>query len=122
MDCIHGKSYQEFNDDYARNVAAEIVRMVAAFCTPLHDAEDSESRSTFCCRRRATSWTRPCTGHVLKTGAMEKHIMVLCRDPCHMIRIACKDPLQTTGRFEAQHERLFGKHGLLKDRRCGGAT
>ena len=33
-----------------------------------------------------------------------------------MIRIACKEPLVRTGRFEEQHARLFtARHALLKD-------
>ena len=99
MECIHGKSFQEFEDDHAVSVAAEIVRMVGAFCTPLHDAEDSQLKKHFLLSTKGFVSDKALqkVGHVLKTGAMQ-NIVMLCRDPCHMIRIACRDPLQTTGR------------------------
>jgi hypothetical protein len=50
------------------------------------------------------------------------NIVALCQDPCLMARIACKDPLQTTGRFEAQQERLFGAHRLFQDCQGGSAA
>lgn len=117
IESVHGKSFREFDDDYARGVGADILRMVSAFATPLGGAEDSElvSHVKLAVRGFVADKALQKVGHVLKTEAM-KNIVVLCRDPCHMIRIACKDPLQTTGSFEAQHERLFGKHGLFKDR------
>lgn len=127
LETVHGKSFQQFNDDYARTVAAEIQRMVSAFCTPLLCEEDTELTRHFLLTTKGFVADKALqkVGHVLKTGAM-KNIVVLCRDPCHMIRIACKDPLHSTGRFEAQHERLFGNHGLFKecmgwrDRQGGG--
>ena len=44
------------------------------------------------------------------------NLILVQRDPAHMIRIACRDPLVRTGRFEEQHARLFiARHALLKD-------
>ena len=42
------------------------------------------------------------------------NVVLICRDPGHMLRIAMKDPLIRSNRFGAQHERLFGKNGLLR--------
>ena len=57
------------------------------------------------------------TAHFLKLQAMPNVVLVL-RDPAHVIRIACKEPLQRTGRFEEHYKRLFGdRHALLKDRK-----
>ena len=56
------------------------------------------------------------TAHVLKLKAMPNVVLIL-RDPAHVIRIACKEPLHRTGRFEEQYKRLFGdRHALLKGR------
>lgn len=116
IESVHGKSFTDFNDDYARGVAADISRMVSDFATPLGGAEDVALTSHFksAVRGFVADKALQKVGHFLKTDAM-KNIVVLCRDPCHMIRIACKDPLNTTGDFQKQHERLFGKHGLFKD-------
>jgi len=47
--------------------------------------------------------------------AMPNVVLVL-RDPARVIRIACKEPLRRTGRFEEQYKRLFGdRHALLED-------
>jgi hypothetical protein len=122
VECVHGKTFQQFDDDYARTVAAEIVRMVAAFCTPLHDAEDTQLTNHFVLSTKGFVSDKALqkVGHVLQRGEM-RNIVMICRDPCHMIRIACKEPLEATGRFEQQHERLFGAgaDGLFKDRRRG---
>jgi hypothetical protein len=42
------------------------------------------------------------------------NIVLISRDPAHMLRIAAKDPLLKSNRFGTQHERLFGKKGLLR--------
>lgn len=44
------------------------------------------------------------------------NLLVLLRDPAHMVRISCQDPLNKTGLFASQYQRLFGdQHALLKD-------
>ena len=54
---------------------------------------------------------------VVVDGALQKvavllrefmpNLIIVMRDLSHMIRIACKEPLVRTGRFEEQHARLF---------------
>lgn len=116
---IHGHTFADFDDDYGVRVARDIVRMVERFCTPLGDRLDEPLCQHFLrsVRGFVADGALQKVGHVLKCGSMP-NLLILLRDPCHMIRIACKDPLHSTGRFEAQHERLFGTHGLFKDRCC----
>ena len=42
------------------------------------------------------------------------NIVLIARDPAHMLRIAAKDPFVRSSRFGQQHERVFGKGGLLR--------
>ena len=91
--------------------------MVESFCTPLGDQVDDRLLAHFCDHVRGFVSDKALqkVGDVLKRGAMQ-NIMLLARDPAHMIRIACMKPLNTIGRFEAQYERLFdGRHALFKD-------
>ena len=43
-------------------------------------------------------------------------IIIIMRDPAHIIRISCRDPLQDAAIFKEQYQRLFaGKGAVLKD-------
>ena len=43
-------------------------------------------------------------------------VIIICRDPAHLVRTTVSEPWIRTGRFEEQHAALFsGKHALLKD-------
>ena len=91
--------------------------MVGDFCTPLSDGLDAALQDKI-----MTSVRTLCVDGALmkvferlRDGPMGNVILIL-RDPTHAIRIAIKEPLQRTGRFEDQWQRLFhGKHALLKD-------
>ena len=44
------------------------------------------------------------------------NVVLVIRDPSHVIRLTCRDPLHDGALFSAQYERLFeGEHGVLKD-------
>jgi hypothetical protein len=69
LECTHGKSAREFDDDHAVSAAAEVVRMAAAFCKPLHDAEDSQLTKHFLPTKGFVSdKALQKVGHVLKRG------------------------------------------------------
>ena len=62
---------------------------------------------------------------VVADGALQKvaqylqrasmpNIVLIARDPAHMLRIAAKDLFVRSSRFGQQRERLFGKGGLLR--------
>ena len=59
--------------------------MVAAFCTPLHDAEDSQLTNRFLLSTKGFVSAKALqkVGTVLKDGAMQNTVM-LCRDPCRI--------------------------------------
>lgn len=111
---VHGHTFQDFEGDYGERVAGDIVRMIERFCTPLGDRLDEQLCQHFLrsVRGFVADGALQKVGHVLKSSGRMPNLLVVLRDPCHMIRIACKDPLHATGRFADQYERLFGKHGL----------
>ena len=42
--------------------------------------------------------------------------VIIMRDPAHIIRISCRDPLHDAGAFSEQYDRLFSRrHAVLKD-------
>ena len=118
VQCLHGITLSELQDDYAQRTAREILRVVEKFCTPFGDVKDESLYRKVCIATKGIvadgAWQK--TAHFLKLEAMPNVVLVL-RDPAHVIRIACKEPLHRTGRFEEQYKRLFGdQHALLKDR------
>ena len=43
-------------------------------------------------------------------------IVLILRDPAHVIRPSCRDPLHDADQFKAQYDRLFGgRHAVLSD-------
>ena len=111
-DCLIGCTLNDLADDYALRTVEQVVKQVRAFC-----GDDEQLYTKF------TNSVRI----VVVDGALQKvaqymrkthfsSIVLITRDPAHMIRIAARDPLLRTGRFEAQHKRLFtGPHALFKE-------
>ena len=105
----------EFAEDYADRTVHEIDKLVMAFCNPLGGTVDEALVKHVYAKVRS----------IFVDGALVKvaqylratkmpNVVLICRDPGHMLRIAMKDPLIRSNRFGAQHERLFGKSGLLR--------
>ena len=117
VQCLRGSSLNNFAEDYAVRAGAEVLRMIANFCTPLGEAMDDALRRHILASVRALV----ADGQLQKLAAwLRQEAMPNCvlihRDPAHMVRIACKDPLVRTGQFEQQHARLFTeRHALLKN-------
>jgi len=112
---LRGTTMTEFAEDYADRTVKEIEKMVSSFCTPLGGALDDGLLAKFNASVRA----------VVADGALQKvaqylqrasmpNIVLIARDPAHMLRIAAKDPFVRSSRFGKQHQRLFGKGGLLR--------
>ena len=105
------------SEDYADLQCQKIMEMLGIFATPLGDARHEGITQQF---RQVTkgivvNGAFQKVGQLLKLREMPGAIL-LCRDPAHMVRIACSDPLTRTGRSEEQHKRLFtAKHALIKD-------
>jgi len=114
--CLRGSTLEDFADDYAERACREIIALLKRFCSPLGDSLDTDLYEHILAHVRV----------VVVDGALQKvavllrefmpNLILVMRDPSHMIRIACKEPLVRTGRFEEQHARLFtARHALLKD-------
>ncbi len=115
VQCLRGSSMADFAEDYAERTVGEIRKMIDAFCTPLGGVVDASLVAKFQSTVRA----------VVADGALQKvaqylqrscmpNIVLIARDPAHMLRIAAKEPFVRSSRFGRQHERLFGKGGLLR--------
>ena len=117
VDCLRAVTLTDLAEDYAERTSREVVRLVRLFCTPLSDVVDEGLCDKFLKSVKAivADGALQKTGLLCKLRAMLNVVLVL-RDPCHMIRIAVQEPLIRTGNFEKQHRRLFqDKHALIKD-------
>ena len=107
-----GCTLTDLADDYAMRTVDQVVKQIRTFC-----GHDDELYTKFTQSVRI----------VVVDGALQKvaqfmgkthfpNIILITRDPAHMVRIATRDPLLRTGRFEAQHKRLFtDRHALFKE-------
>ena len=112
---LRGTSLDEFAEDYADRTVNEIEKLAFAFCTPLGGIVDEALVQHLYSRVRSIF----VDGALVKVAqylraAKMPNVVLICRDPGHMLCIAMKDPLIRSNRFGAQHERLFGKKGLLR--------
>ena len=111
FDCVHGSTLSDLAEDYAVRTGQQVERVVRTFC------DDEELSALFLTRVKivVADGALQKVAHVMKTTSMPS-IVLISRDGAHMIRIACRDPLIRTGRFEEQHRRLFqSEHALIKD-------
>ena len=111
-DCLVGTTLSDLAQDYAMRIVDQIVKQVRVFC-----GDDEELYAKFTRTVRI----------VVADGALQKvgqymrkthfpNIVLITRDPAHMVRVATRDPLLRTGRFEEQHKRLFtDRHALFKE-------
>lgn len=110
-DCLRHTTLEDLAEDYAVRTAKGILHLIQRFCR-----DDTLSQ-----RFLRNVHIIVADGQLQKVAQTLKHtdmpnIRLITRDPAHMVRIACKDPLIRTGSFEAQHRRLFeDRHALLKD-------
>jgi hypothetical protein len=118
LDVVRGSSLDELSQDYAARTCENIMKMVSLFATPFGEGSPDV---TICEKFQNATRSIIVDGALIKVAHMLKlhhmpNIVLVCRDPAHMVRIACALPLSRTGRFEEQHVRLFtSKHALLKD-------
>jgi len=115
IQCLRGSTLEDLADDYAVRASKEILALLSRFCTPLGDSRDDAlyDRVLLGVRSICADGALQKVAHVLRQSAMP-NVILIQRDPAHFIRIACKEPLVRTGRFEEQHQRLFGKKGILR--------
>ena len=113
---LRGSTLEDFADDYAQRAAREVTGTIARFCTPLDGALDEGLYQHILrsIRQITGDGALQKVAQCLAAGPMP-NVRLLTRDPAHMIRLACQDPLVRTGRFEEQNQRLFtGQKALLK--------
>jgi hypothetical protein len=112
------KDLEEFEDDYAVRTAREVIRLLRSLCTPSGDPEAGNALFAQVCakvRVMAVDGALLKTGQVLIRDYFHNGILIL-RDPAHVVRTSCQDPLQEAEQFKEQDRRLFrDRHALLKD-------
>jgi len=106
----------EYDDDYARRTARNVVQMFERFCSRggQLDASMLESllqKVRFVCVDGALVKT----ANLLRTSGMP-NIALIVRDPAHVIRTSTANPIQHADGFDEQYARLFSnRHAVLKD-------
>jgi hypothetical protein len=106
----------EYEDDYARRTAGSVVKLFERFCTRERqlDAELLESLLQKV-RVVCVDGALVKTATVLRASSMPNVVLVM-RDPAHLIRTSCANPLRSADRFDEQYSRLFSsRHAVLKD-------
>ena len=111
-------SLVEVDTAYAERTASKVIEMCKLFCTPLGASEveqDVFDKLRLATRSIIVDGALINVARVLKEKFMH-NIVLICRDPAHMIRAACAEPLCRTSSFERQHELLFSRrHALMKE-------
>ena len=103
--------------DYAERTSEEIVNLTQRFCTPRGEALDVQWFGRVLAKVAGVV----VDGALLKTAQYMKagrfpNIVIIMRDPAHVIRSSCRDPLHDAEVFSEQNDRLFGqRHAVLKD-------
>jgi hypothetical protein len=109
---LRGGSLDEFSEDYADRASQEVLSVIALFCTPLGDEKDEALYQHILQHTRAivADGALQKVAATLRATAMPR-VVLIQRDPAHLIRIATKEPLTRT--FDEQHARLFTGPGAL---------
>ena len=108
----------EYDDDYARRTAGQVVKLFEKLCCPGRGPLDGDlflesvlQKVRFIC----------VDGALLKTAAYlrqvrMRNVILITRDPAHVIRTSTSKPLQYAEHFDVQCTRLFkGRHAVVKD-------
>ena len=119
LDKVHGDTLENMEDDYAEQTSQKIMDMIDTFATPLglDTNRDDDVYNKF----RTATRSIVVDGALLKSAQALRRkfltgVIIIGRDPAHMVRTSVSEPFTRTGRFEEQHLRLFsGKHALIKN-------
>jgi len=107
----------DYERDYGERTCEEIVKLLQRLCTPAGETLDATLFDDVV--RKVAGVV--VDGALLKTARYMKEyrfpgIRIIMRDPSHIIRTSCKDPLHDADKFAEQYDRLFGaRHAVLKD-------
>ena len=116
QDTVHNESKVALDQDYGEHQVAKIIEMIKKFCTPMGAELDKDiyDKIRLATRSIIVDGALLKTAYLLKQRFFQK-VILIGRDPAHMVRTGVADPLIRTGKFEKQHEMLFsGKRALLK--------
>ena len=116
LDIVHNESKVALDQDYGEHQVAKIIEMIKKFCTPMGAELDKDiyDKIRLATRSIIVDGALLKTAYLLKQRFFQK-VILIGRDPAHMVRTGVADPLIRTGKFEKQHEMLFsGKRALLK--------
>ncbi len=108
---------EDFERDYAEKTAEEVLKLISAACTPEGDVLDEVLFDSVLAKTRGlvVDGALLKTAHQLKATRM-RNVSIIMRDPAHIIRTTCRDPLHDGAVFREQYARLFGdRHAVLKD-------
>lgn len=112
------RQIEDFDEDRSLETAESIVRAIKVFCTPLGEECDQELYTHILSNTRiftADGGPKEQKAARILRERYCQNIVLIIRDPAHAVRIACRDPLHMEARFQEQHDRLFGRHGLIPD-------
>ena len=107
---------EEWDEDKCVMAADSIADGIRGFCTPLGEGCNEILYSHIICNVRA--FTADGAPYAQKTGRVLKdrhcrNIVLIFRDACHMIRLACRDPLLCGEAYKKAWETLFGDKCLM---------
>ena len=117
MPMSRGAELSHYERDYAERTKDHVVALLRRMLTPDGGAGDEASVNDTLRKVRGVC----VDGQLLKTAqAMQQsafpNIVIIMRDPAHIIRISCRDPLHDADAFSEQYDRLFSRrHAVLKD-------
>ena len=112
-----GTDLSHYERDYAERTKDDVVTLLRRMCTPQGEATYGGLLNEVLLKVRGVV----VDGQLLKTAQVMKqtsfpNIVVIMRDPAHIIRISCRDPLHDADSFSEQYDRLFDRrHAVLKD-------
>ena len=97
------KRLDECEEDYGRRTANEVVELLKKFFTPLGDVLDERSFQAALLKivGVAADGALLKTANVLRKGPMP-NIVIIMRDPCHIVRPSVETPLKNAGEFQEQ--------------------
>ena len=107
----------DYERDYAERTCEEIVDLITRLCTPHGETLDAQRLESVLAKVAGIV----VDGALLKTARYMKasrfqNIVIIMRDPAHVIRTSCRDPLHDADVFSEQYSRLFDqRHAVLKD-------
>ena len=117
MPMLVGATTSHFETDYAERTKDDVVTLLRRMLTPQGEQADEDIINQVLLKVRGIT----VDGQLLKTAKVMQqtvcpNIVIVMRDPAHIIRISCRDPLHDAHEFSEQYNRLFDRrHALLKE-------